>query len=43
MWVDIASLKNLDKKNMIKEDLIQLRLIEDMYNALHQYRIMEQQ
>ena len=27
---------------MIEEDLIQLRLIEGMYNASHQYEIMEQ-
>ena len=27
---------------MIEEDLIQLRLIEGVYNASHQYKIMEQ-
>ena len=26
----------------IEEDLIQLRLIEGMYNASHRYKIMEQ-
>ena len=35
MWVDIASLKNLDKKDLIQ-------LIEGMYNASHRYKIMEQ-
>ena len=42
MRVDIASLKNLDK-NRNEEDLIHLRLIEGMYNASHQYKIMEHQ
>ena len=41
MRVDIASLKNLDKVT-IEGDLIKLRLIEDIYNASHRYKIMEQ-
>ena len=39
MRVEIASLKNLDKKN---RRLIQLRLIEGMYNTSNRYKIMEQ-
>ena len=30
------------EEQMIEEDVIQLRLTEGMYNASHQYKIMEQ-
>ena len=30
------------EEQTIEEDLIQLRLIEDIYNVSHQYKIMEQ-
>ena len=30
------------EEQMVEEDLIQLRLIESMYNASHRYKIMEQ-
>ena len=43
MRVDIATLKKLGQEEQtIVEDLIQLRLIEGMYNASHWYKIMEQ-
>ena len=43
MRVDIVSLKKIGpEEHTIEEDLIQLRLIEGMYNASDQYKIMEQ-
>ena len=38
-----CELENLDKEEKtIEEELIQLKLIEGMYNASHRYKIMEQ-
>ena len=37
-----CELKKLGQEQRIEEDLIQFKLFEGMYNASHQYKIMEQ-